>query len=133
MMRSDNAFAGDSWPVVEALLPPRGVEAGDRWRSLFKAAVRASRPHAAISEGFHSLWIERGHRIREQIGDDPLVLDALWVLLPLYSGRALGLFRGENLARWRSGEIGFAWTEKEEVARMFGSGLNASPGGGVLL
>ena len=44
-MRSDNVFAGDSWPVVKALLPPQGVEAGDRWRSLFKAAARASRPH----------------------------------------------------------------------------------------
>jgi hypothetical protein len=65
-MRSANAFAGDSWPVVEALLPPQCVDAGDRWRLLFEAAICAGRPHAAVNEGFHTVWVVRGHRIREQ-------------------------------------------------------------------
>ena len=43
------------------------------------------------------------------------------------------LYRGENLNRWRANSIGFAWTAQLEIAKMFGSGLNAVGAGGILL
>ena len=48
------------------------------------------------------------------------------------SGPALHLFRGENLNRWREGQVGFCWTSKRDVAAMFARGLNAFQGGVLL-
>lgn len=82
---------------------------------------------------FGTYWIEAGHHMREQIGDDRLLVCLLRHLLPPYEGEAIELFRGENRDRWKSGAIGLAWSANAETARMFGSGLNAVSSGGVLL
>jgi hypothetical protein len=85
---------------------------------------------------FETYWIEAGHRIREQLGDDHLLASFLWLALPLYAapaGTKLELFRGENLDRLRAGRLGFAWTPDRSAAEMFASGLNAEGRGGVLL
>ncbi len=71
--------------------------------------------------------------MREQIADDRLLVRLLRHLLPPFSGEALTLYRGENSTRWESGSVGLAWTDKIDVARMFGRGLNAANTGGVLL
>jgi hypothetical protein len=71
--------------------------------------------------------------MREQIADDRLLVRLLRHLLPPYSGDALTLYRGENSTRWAAGSVGLAWTDKIDVARMFGGGLNAFNSGGVLL
>jgi hypothetical protein len=85
------------------------------------------------SAKFHTVWIETGHRIREQVLNDRLLLDALRNLLPKYAGSGLELYRGENIDRWKGRACGFAWTTEEKIARMFASGLNAVDSGGVLL
>ncbi len=96
--------------------------------------IQIGKPHPEISIGFHTLWTERGHRIREQVLDDDLLRDALRILLPVYVGTDLTLYRGENIDRWRTQAYGFAWTEEIDIARMFARGLNAWDGqGGVLL
>ena len=78
-------------------------------------------------------WITAGHHIRGQIGDERIVAELLRLVLPPYTGEAMVLYRGENALAYESGRIGFAWTPDMDVARMFGRGLNASPGGGLLL
>jgi hypothetical protein len=82
---------------------------------------------------FSTHWVVAGHHIREQVADDALLVRLLRHLLPPYKGGALTLFRGENLPRWEKGAVGLAWTDKIDVARMFGGGLNARDTGGVLL
>jgi hypothetical protein len=60
-------------------------------------------------------------------------MDMLWKWLPRYNGSELLLYRGENLDRFDLGRIGTAWSDKESVAKMFASGLNAEGRGGVIL
>ena len=96
--------------------------------------IQIGKPYPEISTGFHTLWTERGHRIREQAKDDDLLRDALRILLPVYVGPGLKLYRGESVDRWKTQTYGFAWTEKIDIARMLARGLNAVAGqGGVLL
>lgn len=83
---------------------------------------------------FHSMWIELGRRIRNQVGDDKTLALMLSALLPKYRGETIRLYRGENAERYVAGRIGFCWTPRVDKAEMFGSGLNACHGdGGILL
>jgi hypothetical protein len=82
---------------------------------------------------FSTYWIEAGHRIREQISDDRLLVSLLRHVLPTYKGCSVKLFRGENQKRWEAGNIGLAWTTDIDIAIMFARGLNSSPLGGILL
>jgi len=126
-----DALKGDDWSAAEKAIAD--IEAAGAWQAAIMAIVGMSKPHAAISAGFHRLWTARGHRIREQVAADEALLDALRVPLPAYDGPALRLYRGENAERVEQA-CGFAWTTEEETARMFASGLQASYGeGGVLL
>ncbi len=86
-----------------------------------------------FQQAFASYWITAGHHIRHQIGDDRRLAEILRKVLPPYAGEALLLYRGENAAALEAGRVGFAWTPLRDVAEMFGRGLNAEPGGGVLL
>jgi hypothetical protein len=103
------------------------------WGTAAPQFLSSSEFSSAFSAQFHSVWTEQGHSIREQIGNDALLAELLWKVLPTYVGPATTLFRGENLERLRSGRVGFCWTMQVETARMFGRGLNAIHSGGVLL
>ncbi|MDX9672275.1 MULTISPECIES: hypothetical protein [unclassified Pseudomonas] len=83
---------------------------------------------------FHSVWIELGRRIRDQVGDDKTLAMMLGALLPKYRGETIRLYRGENSERYEAGRVGFCWTPRVDKAEMFGRGLNAYHGdGGILL
>ena len=81
----------------------------------------------------HSLWTVNGGHLRRKIRDDNLVLSVLVKVLPSYDGEGLVLYRGECKFLYEGKKIGFCWTPKKKVARMFASGLNAIESGGVLL
>lgn len=105
------------------------------WRTVVSRTLKENAAPFA-KDVFDTFWIERGHRIREQVGDDHLLASFLWIALPRYSapaGTRLELYRGENLDRLRAGRLGFAWTPDRSVAEMFAIGLNAEGRGGVLL
>ena len=99
------------------------------------AAVLLSKQELTVAtrSAFGTYWIEAGHHIREQIADDQLLVQLLRHLLPSYEGNSIELFRGENNSRWKQKIVGFAWSPSADTARMFGRGLNAVNGGGVLL
>jgi len=128
-----SAITLNDWPTVESALPK--IESKSLWRA---ACLKIRRlPHSApteVAKGFHSVVTQRGHSIRESVGDDSVLLDALRILLPPYQGPPLLLYRGESTLRHRQRRHGFAWTGNVDIARMFASGLNATePEGGVLL
>jgi hypothetical protein len=125
------ALGGNDWTAVLDAIA--NIEAIGDWPVAIAQIMRAAKPSPAISASFHTYWIERGHRIREQVADDHTLLDALKILLPAYDGPPRTLYRGENADRWRTGRVGFAWTTQDRVARMFAEGLNALHGGGGLL
>jgi hypothetical protein len=116
--------------LIEELLA--ATDAG-HWASLAQTLLGDASAPMRIEGAFSTYWIEGGHRIREQVADDCLLVCLLRHLLPPYRGEATTLFRGENIERFEAGRVGFAWSSHIEVARMFGRGLNSVPGGGVLL
>ena len=121
-------------PKVDAAGVVEKVDAAGIWRSAITAMIKIGKLHPEISTDFHDLWTESGHRIREQVLDDDLLRDALRILLPVYVGPGLKLYRGESVDRWKTETYGFAWTDKIDIARMFARGLNAmADQGGVLL
>jgi len=103
------------------------------WRDLFKRLIACPPKDHAIVEHFHTQWHVSHHFIRELVEDDVLLMDMLWVWLPRYEGPSMALYRGENIDRFEAGNIGTAWTDKEEKASMFASGLNAVGKGGAIL
>ncbi len=113
----------------------RRLTGANGWRTVVTRALNDRTPHFDKA-AFDTYWIEGGHRIREQIGDDHQLAEFLWLSLPRYEakeGARLELYRGENADRLRLGQLGFAWTTDRATAEMFASGLNACGGGGVLL
>ena len=111
----------------------RAVKEQGQWAAFAASLLSGPKLPSEAMELFGTYWIEAGHHIREQVGDDRRLVCLLRHLLPPYTGDAIELFRGENMDRWQSGAIGLAWSESAETARMFGSGLNAVRSGGVLL
>lgn len=104
-----------------------------RWRRLMKEMIALPPLQLADSMTFHTKWTESGHKIRELVAEDHLLLDMLRIWLPPYSGLDQVLYRGESIDRWESGAIGAGWTSKLEKAQMFAGGLNRMGKGGVVL
>ena len=111
----------------------RAVKGQGQWAAYAASLLSEQKLSSETMTQFGTYWIEAGHHIREQIGDDRLLVCLLRHLLPSYEGEAIELFRGENRDRWERGAIGIAWSANVETARMFGGGLNAVGSGGVLL
>jgi hypothetical protein len=109
------------------------ITSTNRWRAVAESIVLGGQPLPVSTDDFATYWIVAGHQMREQIEDDRLLCNLLRRVLPRYLGDTITLYRGENLDRWRTGTIGFAWTPSIETARMFARGLNAISAGGVLL
>lgn len=103
------------------------------WRGLVEELVAKPPMDRAMADRFHTQWHVCHHYIRELVDDDAQLMNMLWVWLPRYEGASLTLYRGENIDRLEAGRIGTAWTDKEEKASMFASGLNAVGKGGAIL
>lgn len=104
-----------------------------QWRLLLSQLLANPPTDRVLSDRFHTQWHTAHHYIRALVDDDALLMDMLWTWLPRYEGPELLLYRGENIDRLGLGIIGTAWTDAEETARMFASGLNAIGQGGVIL
>lgn len=111
----------------------REITKAARWREIAQSVVLRHEAPPVTGDDFGTHWIEAGRSIREQVADDKLLCRLLRLALPKYVGATVTLYRGENIGRWRAGSLGLAWTPDLKVARMFGSGLNATETGGVLL
>lgn len=84
------------------------------------------------NEDIGTYWIVAGHRIREQVANDRVLVNFLRKVLPPYAGSALVLFRGESRDRFLANKIGLSWSQDQAVAEMFATGLNSFGGGLVL-
>jgi hypothetical protein len=68
------------------------------------------------------------------VEDDFLVADALRLLLPVYQGLGLRLFRGESFFSRRRRSHGLSWSDDSEVARSYAeSGVCRTANGGSIL
>lgn len=118
---------------VPLLVSPERAKHRYRWRQ-FVRELQVLRPFSPeVAARFHVQWHVCHHRLRELVGDDGALLDALPVWLPPYVGGGITLYRGENSDRFDQGKLGWAWSTQRETATMFASGLNAVGSGGMLL
>jgi len=119
--------------VTRELVSAIGKSKG-KWSLFISSLLEGVEVTDEAKKQFHTVWIELGARIRNQIGDDKALAQMLSALLPKYRGEKIRLFRGENSERYEAGRIGFCWTPRVDKAEMFGRGLNAYYGdGGILL
>ncbi len=103
-------------------------------REGFQAIVRSGVAAGEIRQSFVSQWILNGDEIRDHCGQDTLLLDALRVLLPPYSGASRELFRGESFHNRRYRRYGMSWTLNIDIARDFACiHARMTEAGGVLL
>ena len=100
----------------------RTITEEKRWKQEVVTLLDTDIISQELAEQFHSIWIEKGHHIRSQIGDDIQLSKLLWHVLPRYTGPDVKLYRGENIDRYKLGSIGFSWTPSVETASMFGRG-----------
>jgi hypothetical protein len=118
--------------MADCIKELREITVAVRWSEIAKGLDDSS-SHIFDQDAFGTYWIEAGHRIREQVGDDRALAKLLRLMLPPYTGGPVALYRGENRDRLAAGFLGFAWTSNLSVAEMFASGLNSVGSGGVVL
>ena len=111
----------------------RNITREQKWKHESVSLLKENSFSLEFITAIHTTWIESGHHIRSQIGNDTLLVKLLRHILPNYNGGDLVLYRGENFDRWKENSIGLCWTKSIDVARMFGRGLNSVHHGGLLL
>lgn len=111
----------------------RNITKEQRWKHESILLLKRDSFSIGFINNFHSIWIESGHHMRSQIGDDTQLIKLLRHILPNYTGGNLLLYRGENVNRLKEKSIGLCWTDSIDIARMFGRGLNSVHSGGLLL
>jgi hypothetical protein len=75
-------------------------------------------------------WCRNGEHIRNEVGDDKVLMTALRILLPSYSGPGLTLYRGDNAWNRRKRTYGLSWSTERNTARDY---ARSCTGGSVLL
>ncbi|WP_353859759.1 hypothetical protein [Azospirillum formosense] len=114
-----------------------GVQAVDQtcsWREAMSKIARLRKVPCASKEWFIGCWIVNGDSLRSDIGDDRILMDALRVLLPPYTGAAMTLFRGDSFVNRCRRTYGMSWSSSLDVAQSFAQGVwQKFDGGSVLL
>lgn len=114
----DSLLRGDR----AALLDELEVSSVDAWRQACIDLITTA-PVNVAPDAAHSLFTELGHRVRDEVDDDRLMVSALRQLLPKFATmtdpKGMVLYRGENFDRYQLGRVGLCWTPKREVAEMF--------------
>lgn len=110
------------------------IECKKSLKKIWETAANQKSLNKDIQELFRSEWTVRSHQIRNAFNNDKELVKILYKIFPAYTGPGMTLWRGEQLCRFKKNRIGFNWTPKEEVAKMFASGLCSDyKGGGILL
>ena len=103
------------------------------WRKQLRIASLMNPVMNDLLNDFHTQWHVCHYLLRELVDDDDLLFDFMRAWLPKYIGPDMLLYRGENIDRFHAGKIGSAWTDKRDIAQMFGRGINAVGQGGMIL
>jgi hypothetical protein len=86
-----------------------------------------------IADAGLDLRIDAWGHFRDVVGDDTVLIDALWVLMPPYVGGARRLYRGEIASNLRDRTYGMSWTGKLDIASGFAEGARIAPGGSAVI
>src|SRR4051794_29135699 len=86
------------------------VETTWGWRPAFRACARLDNAPDEIRAVFLRMWLTAGETLRSNIGDDLVLLPALRVLLPPYTGGSVRLFRGDSFGNRLRRTYGMSWS-----------------------
>jgi hypothetical protein len=105
------------------------------WAKLMRAVAKSPVPPERFRQFFLDHWRHNGEHIRQEVGDDLLLADALRVMLPSYTGPAITLYRGDGFRNRKYRTYGLSWSRDVEIARGFAEDWfwRTTLGGSVLL
>jgi hypothetical protein len=124
--------AGNAELLVQAL---DEIDRRYQWNEAIKAVAGSPRgaPHT-FRERLLLLWLANGDSIRGAVSDDLLLIKALRAMLPVYTGPAVKLYRGETFWNRRRRTYGIAWRATAEIARDFAADpIHRTTKGGTVL
>lgn len=101
------------------------VRATGAWRKALLMIRCLPPPSGTFRERVLSFWSEQSDEFRKEIyaeGGYLLLANALSVLLPLYRGAAMRLWRGSTAWGRRRSVYGLAWSRSKSVAEAFARG-----------
>jgi hypothetical protein len=130
------AVAGDAERMLSAATRLEfGDVYGAGWQHAMRATSRLDSVPRRTREVFLRLYIRSGDHIRQETGDDLVLIKGLRVLLPPYCGTAkLNLYRGQGALEPRKRSYGISWSASREVAESHAQGLwRHCRGGSVVL
>jgi hypothetical protein len=118
----------------------RGLTAINRtpssWRRAFLLIARQADVPDQIRRYFlERFWLHHGDYLRQEVGDDRLLMRGLRILLPPYTGPAMLLYRGESWKNRCRRTYGPPWSTSQAVAEDYAAtgDVSLSHGGSVLL
>lgn len=89
------------------------------WRRTFLRIARLDSIDQGLRLAFLQIWLESGDHLRQEVGDDLLLVRGLRVLLPPYDGPAVTLYRGETAGNRRDRTYGLSWSSDRNVAEAY--------------
>jgi hypothetical protein len=104
------------------------------WKRAFRRVAKLNQVEPRMQQAWLDTWINNGDHIRQETGNDLVLIHALRVLLPPYRGPAMTLYRGESMLNRRRRTYGACWSSDRDVAMAFAEGtMGQYAGGSVLL
>jgi len=94
------------------------LELGGLFERAFRAVAGYSAP-MKFRTAFARVWLLDGDSMRSQVNNDLVLIEALRVLLPPYTGGSVRLYRGDSACNRRRRTYGLSWTTDIGVARQY--------------
>ena len=122
---------GDAERFYELAYPYNGYP--DFWPRALRAIVHdISKVTPDIQHAFQQVWIQT-KMLGLRVNDNPVLCQALRVLMPEFKGETLRLFRGASAGERRRAAYGVSWTSNPSAAEEFAESYRVFPGGSVVL
>jgi hypothetical protein len=105
----------------------------EHWPQVMRKIAKSPAPSDQFRRFLLNLWRHDRDHIRQEVGDDLLLADALRVMLPPYDGPAITLYRGEGFGNRKRRTYGLSWSSDIEIARCFAKRYCRNTSGGSVL
>lgn len=103
--------------------------------SAMRAVARLHHVPERFQRWFLLFWLRNGDHIRQEVGNDLILMDALRVLMPSYNGTATTLYRAETAPNRKRRTYGISWSADPLVGRSLAQSIlrQSAPGGSLVL
>jgi hypothetical protein len=128
-------LAGDAKALVASFAQLKREECYDGCGRAFRQCAKLESIPADMKRTMLELWRHQGDYIRGEVRDDMVLVKALRVLLPAYTGPRLTLYRGDRAWNPRQRTYGLSWSASQAVAERYADSAfwRSWRGGSVLL